>query len=107
MATRTTKPSIFLPEINQKTDVLISEKGGNIDLCMPNKIASQIWGEILQPMSTKLRVYTRRKFNSNTENNQVNLEHGQSSSPSSQNPGNLPMDSTSLLISDLDIPIAI
>ena len=74
---------------------------------MPNKIASQIGGEILQPMSTKLRVYTRRKFNSNTENNQVNLEHGQSSSPSSQNPGNLPMDSTSLLIFDLDIPIAI
>ncbi|RVW19743.1 Long-chain-fatty-acid--[acyl-carrier-protein] ligase AEE15, chloroplastic [Vitis vinifera] len=36
-------------------------------------------------MSTKLRVYTRRRFNSNTENNQVNLEHGQSIAPSSQN----------------------
>ena len=74
---------------------------------MPNKIASQTGGETLQPMSTEFHVYIRRKFISNTENNQVNLEHGQSSSPSSQNPGNLPMDSTSLLISDLDIPIAI
>ena len=46
-------------------------------------------------------------INSNTENNQVNLEHGQSSPPSSQNPGNLPMDSTPLPLSDLDIPIAI
>ena len=107
MATRTTKPSIFLPEINQKTDVLISEKGGNIDLCMPNKIASQTGGETPQPISTEFHVYTRRRFNSNTEKNQVNLEHGQSSSPTSQNPCNLPMDSTSLLISDLDIPIAI
>ena len=58
-------------------------------------------------MSTELHVYTRHKFNSNTENNQVNLEHGQSSAPSSQNPSNLPMDSTPLPISDLDIPIAI
>ena len=58
-------------------------------------------------MSTELCVYTRRRFNSNTENNQVNFEHGQSSAPSSQNPGNLPMDSTPLPISDLDIPIAI
>ncbi|RVW35063.1 Retrovirus-related Pol polyprotein from transposon RE1 [Vitis vinifera] len=56
-------------------------------------------------MSTKLRVYTRRKFNSNTGNNQVNLEYGQSSAPSSQNLGNLPMDSTLLPIFDLDIPI--
>ena len=46
-------------------------------------------------------------FNSNTKNNEVNLEHGQSSSPSSQNPDNLPMDSTPLPIFDLDIPIAI
>ena len=74
---------------------------------MPNKIASQTGKETLQPMSTKLRVYTRRRFNSNTENNQVNLEHGQSLAPSSQNPGNLPMDSTPLLIFYLDIPIAI
>ena len=58
-------------------------------------------------MSTELCVYTRRRFNSNTENNQVNLEHGQSSPPSSQNPGNLPMDSTLLPLFDLDIPIAI
>ncbi|RVW92903.1 hypothetical protein CK203_040425 [Vitis vinifera] len=58
-------------------------------------------------MSTELCVYTRCKFNSNTENNQVNLEHGQSSTPSSQNPDNLPMDSTPLPIFDLDIPIAI
>ncbi|RVW16188.1 Retrovirus-related Pol polyprotein from transposon RE2 [Vitis vinifera] len=43
-------------------------------------------GETLQPMSTELCVYTKRKFSSNTENNQVNLEHGQSSTPSSQNP---------------------
>ena len=57
-------------------------------------------------MSTELHVYTRRKFNSNTENNQDNLEHGQSSTPSSQNPSNLLMDSTPLPISDLDIPIA-
>ena len=70
------KLSIFFPEINQKTDVLISEKGGNIDLSMPNKITSQTRRETLQPMSTKLRVYTRLRFNSNTENNQVNLEHG-------------------------------
>ena len=34
------KPSIFLLEINQKTDILISERGGNTDLSMPNKIAS-------------------------------------------------------------------
>ncbi|RVW54469.1 Retrovirus-related Pol polyprotein from transposon RE1 [Vitis vinifera] len=54
-------------------------------------------------MLTKLHVYTRRRFNSNTENNQVNLEHGQSSALSSQNPSNLPMDSTPLPISDLDI----
>ena len=101
------KPSIFLPEINQKTDVLISEKGGNIDLSMPNKIASQTGGETLQPMSTELCVYTKRKFSSNTENNQVNLEHGQSSTPSSQNPSNLPMDSTSLPLSNLDTLIAI
>ena len=74
---------------------------------MPNKIASQTGGETLQPMSTELRVYTRCRFNSNTENNQVNLEHGQSSTPSSQNPDNLPMDSTPLPIFDLDIPIAI
>ena len=74
---------------------------------MPNKIASQIAGETLQPMSTELCVYTRHRFNSNTENNQVNLEHGQSLAPSSQNPGNLPMDSTPLLIFYLDIPIAI
>ena len=74
---------------------------------MPNKTASQTRRETLQPMSTKLRVYTRRKFNSNTGNNQVNLEHGQSSAPSSQNLGNLPMDSTPLPIFDLDIPIAI
>ena len=46
-------------------------------------------------------------INSNTENNQVNLEHGQLSPPSSQNPGNLPMDSTLLPLFDLDIPIAI
>ncbi|RVX07622.1 hypothetical protein CK203_025240 [Vitis vinifera] len=58
-------------------------------------------------MSTELRVYTRHRFNSNTKNNQVNLEHGQSSTPSSQNSGNLPMDSTPLPLSDLDIPIAI
>ena len=101
------KPSIFLPKINQKTNVLISEKGGNTDLSMPNKIASQTGGETLQPMSTELCVYTRCEFNSNTENNQVNLEHGQSSTPSSQNPDNLPMDSTPLPIFDLDIPIAI
>ena len=74
---------------------------------MSSKIASQIGGKTLQPMSTELCVYTRRRFNSNTENNQVNLEHGQSSALSSQNPGNLPMDSTPLPISDLDIPIAI
>ena len=74
---------------------------------MPNKIASQTGGETLQPMSTKLRIYTRHRFNSNTKNNQVNLEHGQSSAPSSQNLGNLPMDSTPLPLSDLDIPIAI
>ena len=74
---------------------------------MSNKIASQIGGKTLQPMLTKLHVYTRRRFNSNTENNQVNLEHGQSSALSSQNPSNLPMDSTPLPISDLDIPIAI
>ena len=74
---------------------------------MPNKTASQTRRETLQPMSTKLRVYTRRKFNSNTGNNQVNLEYGQSSAPSSQNLGNLPMDSTLLPIFDLDIPIAI
>ena len=74
---------------------------------MPNKIASQIAGEILQPMSTELRVYTRHRFNSNIENNQVNLEHGQLLAPSSQNPGNFPMDSTPLPISDLDILIAI
>ncbi|RVW43806.1 Retrovirus-related Pol polyprotein from transposon RE1 [Vitis vinifera] len=58
-------------------------------------------------MSTEFHVYIRRKFISNTENNQVNLEHGQSSAPSSQNPGNLPMDSTPLPISDLDIPTTI
>ena len=58
-------------------------------------------------MSIELRVYTRRKFNSNTENNQVNLEHDQLSAPSSQNPGNLPMDSTPLPIFYLNIPIAI
>ena len=58
-------------------------------------------------MSTELYVYTRRRFNSNTKNNQVNFEHGQSSAPSSQNLCNLPMDSTPLPISDLDIPIAI
>ena len=46
-------------------------------------------------------------FNSNTKNNEVNLEHGQSSSPSSQNLGNLPMDFPLLPLSDLDIPIAI
>ena len=46
-------------------------------------------------------------INSNTKNNQVNLEHGQSSPPSSQNPDNLPMDSTPLPLSDLDIPIGI
>ena len=63
------KPSIFLPNINQKTNLLISEKGGNTDLSMPNKIASQTGGETLQPMSTELRVYTRCRFNSNTENN--------------------------------------
>ena len=74
---------------------------------MPNKIASQTGGDTLQPMSTELRVYTRHRFNSNTKNNQVNLEHGQSSTPSSQNSGNLPMDSTPLPLSDLDIPIAI
>ena len=74
---------------------------------MPNKIASQIAGETLQPMSTELCVYTRHRFNSNIENNQVNLEHGQSSSPSSQNLGNLPMDFTPLHLSDLDIIIAI
>ena len=74
---------------------------------MLNKIASQTGGEILQPMSIELRVYTRCRFNSNTKNNQVNLEHGQSSAPSSQNPSNLPMDSTPLPISDLIIPIAI
>ena len=74
---------------------------------MLNKIASQTGGEILQPMSIELRVYTRCRFNSNTKNNQVNLEHGQSSAPSSQNPDNLPMDSTPLPLSDLDIPIGI
>ena len=58
-------------------------------------------------MSIEFHVYTRHKFNSNTENNQVNLEHGQSSAPNSQNLGNLPMDSTPLPISNLDIPIAI
>ena len=46
-------------------------------------------------------------FNSNTENNLVNLEHGQSSSPSSQNLGNLPMDFTHLPLFDLDISITI
>ena len=98
---------VFFFLINQKTDVLNSEKRGNTDLSMPNKIASQTGGETLQPMSIELHVYTRRKFNSNTENNQVNLEHGQLSAPSSQNLGNLPMDSTPLPISDLIIPIAI
>ena len=77
------KSSIFLLEINQKIDILISEKRGNIDLSMPNKIASQTGGETLQPMSTELRVYTKCRFNFNTENNQVNLEHDQSSAPSS------------------------
>ena len=101
------KSSIFLLEINKKIDIFISEKRRNIDLSMPNKIASQTGGETLQPMSTELYVYTRRRFNSNTKNNQVNFEHSQSSAPSSQNPGNLPMDSTPLPISDLDIPIAI
>ena len=33
-------PSIFLPEINQKTDVLISEKWRNTDLSIPNQITS-------------------------------------------------------------------
>ena len=74
---------------------------------MPNKIASQTGGETPQPISTEFHVYTRRRFNSNTEKNQVNLEHGQSSSPSSQNLGNLPMDFTPLHLSDLDIIIAI
>ena len=99
--------SVFIPEINKKTDVLTSKKGGNTDLFMPNKIVSQTGGETLQPMSTELRVYTRRRLNSNTEKNPVNLEHGQSSPPSSQNSGNLPMDSTPLPLSNLDIPIAI
>ena len=58
-------------------------------------------------MSIELHVYTRHKFNSNTENNQVNLEHGQLLAPSSQNPGNFPMDSTPLPIFYLNIPIAI
>ena len=77
------KSSIFLLEINQKIDIFISEKRRNIDLSMPNKIASQTGGETLQPMSTELRVYTKCRFNFNTENNQVNLEHDQSSAPSS------------------------
>ena len=85
--------------------MLISEKEENTNLSRPNKIASQTGRETLQPMFTELRFYTRGKFNS--KNNQVNLEHGQSSALSSQNPSNLPMDSTPLPISDLDIPIAI
>ena len=74
---------------------------------MPNKIASQIEGETLQPIFIEFHVYTRHRFNSNTKNNEVNLEHSQSSSPSSQNLGNLPMDFTLLPLSDLDIPITI
>ena len=67
---------VFILEINKKTDVLTSKKGGNTDLFMPNKIVSQTGGETLQPMSTELHVYTRRRLNSNTEKNPVNLEHG-------------------------------
>ena len=74
---------------------------------MPNKITSQTGGETPQPISTEFHGCTRYRFNSNTEKNQVNLEHGQSSSPSSQNLGNLPMDFTPLPLSDLDILIAI
>lgn len=74
---------------------------------MPNKIVSEISEETLQSMSTELSVYTRHKFNSNTENNPISLEHGQSSPPSSQSPRNLSMNSIPLSPSELDIPIAI
>ena len=86
--------------------MLISEKEENTNLSRPNKIASQTGRETLQRMFTELRFYTRGKFNSNTKNNQVNLEHGQLSPLSSQNSGNLPMNST-LPFFYLDIPIVI
>ena len=49
------KPSIFLSKIFNK-NVLISEKEGNTNLFMPNKIASQIEGETLRPIFTEFCV---------------------------------------------------
>ena len=58
-------------------------------------------------MFTELRVYTRRRFNRNIENLLVNPEHGQSTSPNSLIPGNLPINSTPSSSSDLYVPISI
>ena len=83
------------------------ENAEKIDLSMPSKIVSQIGGETLPPLSTELRVYTRRRFNPNIENLPIYHEHRQSSSPNSPIPGNLPINPTPLSSFDLDAPITI
>ena len=88
-------------------DNLPRENAENIDLSMPSKTVSQTRVETLLPMSIELPVYTRLRFNPNIENLPINPWHGQSSSPSSPIPSNLPINPTPLSSFDLDVPIAI
>ena len=83
------------------------ENAESTDLSMPSKIVSQTRRETLPHMSTELHVYTKHGFNPNIENLPIYPEHGQSSSPNSSIPGNLPINPTPLSCSDLDVPIAI